>query len=429
MKIPSLLSVALAVACGAPSLAAVRVARVDSPIHSVSAAYVERVLSEADAAGDALVVIELDTPGGLGTNMKEMIQKIIASQTPVCVYVSPSGAGAASAGFLILLSADIAAMSPGTNTGSAHPIFTGNEVLEEGKRHILMEKVENDAAAFARSLAENRGRNVELAEKAVRESLNFTEQEALREGLIDLIAVSLDELLQELDGRTVLRFDGSESVLEVAGLGMVRTEMTARERILLALANPSLAFMLLALGAAGIYFEATHPGLIVPGVVGAISLLLFGFSAQILPINWMGLLFLVAGLALFALEVKVTSFGVLTVGGIICLFLGGLMLYDTPDIPEMRIPYSLLAAVSLALGGMVTGLLTLALRAHRSRVATGEEGLVGKIGTAVTDLGPSGRVLVHGEYWDAVADAPLGEGEQVRVVQVNGMSLQVERVV
>jgi len=411
-----------------PSHAAVRVAHLEEPIHPVSAAFLTRVLEKADQSGDALVVIQMDTPGGLSDSMKEIIQNVIRARTPVCVFVSPSGARAASAGFLILISADVAAMSPGTNTGSAHPIFAGAEVLEEGKRNIMMEKVENDAAAFARTLAENRSRNVELAERVVRESLNFTEREALEAGLIDVTARDLPDLLDQLEGMTLLRFDGSEHDLRIEGEPVIHEVMTGRERLLSAIANPSLAFILLGLGMLGLYVEFTHPGLILPGVVGAIALLLFGFSVQILPINWIGLLLVVCGLALFILEVKVTSYGALTAGGIVCLFLGGLMLYDTPDIPEMRIPIGLLVAVSVATGLISGGLVWLVVRAHGGRIATGSEGLVGKVGTAVTDLGPGGRVFVHGEYWDALADSPLASGEPVRVVRVEeGMRLRVER--
>ena len=420
-------AVALIAGCSVPAGAAIRVAHLREPIHVVSASFLERVLQEADSLGDELVIVELDTPGGLADSMKAIIQNVIHSPVPVCVFVAPSGARAASAGFLIMLSADIAAMSPGTNTGSAHPIFSADDVEEEGKRSILMEKVENDAAAFSRTLAENRHRNVALAEKAVLESLNFTEKEALDGGLIDLIARDVEDLVAQLDGRSIVRFDGTEAILKLAGRPVIRVEMTARERLLSTIANPSLAFILLGIGMLGLYVEFSHPGLILPGVVGAIALLLFGFSMQVLPINWIGLLLLVCGLALFGLEIKVTSYGALTVGGIACLFLGGLMLYDTPDIPELRIPVGILLAVSIAVGSVTAGLVWLIVRVHGARVETGGEGLVGKIGTAVTDLGPGGRVFVHGEYWNARSDAPLPSGERIRVVEVDGMVLQVER--
>ncbi|MGD8374541.1 MAG: nodulation protein NfeD [Acidobacteriota bacterium] len=424
---PSIVLGVLLAVLSTPAAAAVRFAPLRQPIHGVSAEYLHRVLAAADAAGDPLVVIELDTPGGLSDSMKEIIQDVIHARTPVCVFVAPSGARAASAGFLILLSADVAAMAPGTNTGSAHPVFTGEEVIEEGKRHLMMEKVENDAAAFARTLAENRGRNVDLAERAVRESLNFTETEALDQGLVDLVVDDRDDLLAALDGMEIRRFDGATQVLDLAGTGTTVTEMNWRERFLGTLANPALSFLLLALGGLGLYAEFQHPGMVVPGVVGAIALLLFGFSAQVLPINWVGVLFLAIAGLMFVLEVKVTSYGALTVGGIVCLFLGGLMLYDTPDIPELRVPTGLLAAISVAVGGVVAVLVGLVVRAHRGRVETGEEGLVGEIGTAITDLGPAGRVFVHGEYWDAVSSDPLGVGESVRVVGVEGLRLRVEK--
>lgn len=417
----------LLIGCVSPAVATISVAHLDQPIHPVSASFLKRVLDDADERRDPLLVVQLDTPGGLSDSMKGMIQDIIAAKVPVCVYVAPSGARAASAGFLILISADVAAMAPGTNTGSAHPIFTGEEVQEEGKRNILLEKVENDAAAFARTLAENRDRNVALAEKVVRESLNLTEKEALEENLIDLTARNVADLVGALEARTVRRFDGTETMLQVADEPLEHIEMTTRERLLSTIANPSLSFLLLSLGVLGLYVEFTHPGLILPGVIGAICLLLFGFSVQILPINWVGLLLILTSLALFALEVKVTSYGALTVGGILCLMLGGLMLYDTPDIPEMRIPLRLLISLSLAVGGITTMLLWLAVRAQTRPVETGGEGLVGEVGTAVTDLQPEGRVFVHGEYWNAVADGPLASGERVRVVRVDRMSLRVER--
>jgi membrane-bound serine protease (ClpP class) len=268
---------------------------------------------------------------------------------------------------------------------------------------------------------------VELAEKVVRESMNFTEKEALEEKLIDLVATDLEDLLERLEGRTVRRFDDTELVLRVAGEPLIHLEMTTRERLLSAIANPSLSFILLGLGLIGLYVEFSHPGLILPGVAGVICLLLFGFSTQILPINWVGLLLILAALALFALEVKVTSYGALTAGGVLCLILGGIMLYDTPEIPEMRVPLGLLVAVSIAVGGITALLLGLAVRAHRHKVETGEEGLVGLVGTAVTDLDPTGKVFVRGEYWEARAEENLPSGVEIRVVKVDGLYLQVRR--
>ena len=428
MKLRHGIIAVLLVLAHAPAWADVSVLHLQDPIHPITASFLERVLEEADERGDTLLVVEIDTPGGLSDSMKDMIQAILQARTPVCVYVAPGGARAASAGFMILLSADVAAMAPGTNTGSAHPIFGSGDTEEEGKRNFLMQKVENDAAAFARTLAENRGRNVELAEQAVRESLNFTEKEALKDNLIDLIAKDLPDLLGQLEGRTVRRFDATEIVLQVAGQPLIHHEMTARERLLSTIANPGLAFMLMGLGALGLYLEFTHPGLILPGVVGVICLLLFAFSTQILPINWAGLLLMAAALGMFALEVKVTSYGALTAGGILCLMLGGVMLYDTPDIPELRIPLGLLISVSVAVGGITVVLLGLAVRAQGSPVATGHEGLVGTLGTAVSDLTPAGKVFVHGEYWNAVADDPLASGDEVRVVAVEGLCLRVRRV-
>jgi membrane-bound serine protease (ClpP class) len=290
-----------------------------------------------------------------------------------------------------------------------------------------MEKVENDAAAFARTLAENRGRNVALSERVVRESTNLTEREALDQRLVDLIASDLDDLLRQIDGREVRRFDGRTAMLRTQGVAVVRMEMTARERLLATIANPGLAFVLLSLGMVGFWVEFSHPGLILPGVVGAVALLLFGFSTQILPINWVKLLLVVLAVVLFLLEIKITSYGALTAGGIACLILGGLMLYETPDIPELRVPLGLLVAVSFAVGGITVGLLTLVLRAHRRAVTTGAEGLIGEIAVVIEDCAPDGRVFVHGEGWNAVADPPLRRGEGARVVRLDGLRLRIER--
>jgi membrane-bound serine protease (ClpP class) len=401
-------------------------------IHPVSAGYIQRALREAGEAQANLVILQLETPGGLVTSTEQIIEAIKASPAPVAVFVSSTKA--ASAGFLITLASDFAVMAPGTRIGAAHPVglFGGGE-QEEGKEkggksggRLAMEaKLESDIAAFARTLAQNRGRNVKAAEAAVLSSVSYTEREALEQGLIDLICPDVDALLKAAQGRVVRRFDGRKQKLEVAGALRVRVGMNAKESVLSVIANPTLALFLLGLGILGIYVEFTHPGLLLPGVAGVVCLLLFGFSVQILPINVMGLLLILAAIVLFILEVNVVSYGLLAVTGVVLMALGSLMLFDTP-IPEMRVPLGAVLALSAAVGVVATMVLRFALRAQRGAVLTGHEGLLREIGTALTDLEPRGKVFVHGEYWDAVARRPLKQGARVRVCRAERTLLEVD---
>ena len=286
-------------------------------------------------------------------------------------------------------------------------------------------KVENDIAAFARTLAQNRGRNVQAAEAAVLRSVSYTEREALDQGLIETICIDVNGLLKAVEGRTVRRFDGRRQKLEVAGAQVVAAEMNTKEKILSVIANPTLALFLLGLGILGVYVEFTHPGLLLPGIAGVVCLLLFGFSVQILPINVMGLILFLAAIVLFVLEVNVVSYGLLTLTGIALMTLGALMLFDAP-IPEMRVPLSAVLPLCAGIGIVATVVLRFALRAQRGAVLTGTEGLLRETGTALTDLDPRGKVFVHGEYWDAVARRPLKEGCRVKVCRVEGMLLEVD---
>jgi membrane-bound serine protease (ClpP class) len=337
--------------------------------------------------------------------------------------VAPSGASATSAGFYITLSSDIAAMSPGTRIGAAHPVmaFGDNE-----KQELSMQKAENDLAAQARSIAQNRNRNVEVAEKMVRDSISLTEQEALEQGLIDLISRDMGELLDQLDGRVVKRLDGTEVILSLENAQVEPFKMTTRQRILAVVSDPTVAFMLFIVGVLGLYVEFTHPGLIFPGVVGALSLLLFAISTQILPLNLLGLLLIGLGIGLLILEVKVTSFGLLTVGGVVAITFGFLTMFEGP-IPELSLPLMAVLPVSFTVALIMAFLTQRAIRAQLWKVTTGVEGIRGEIGTALTEVNLEGKVFVHGEYWNARSAEPIAAGERVRVRAVNKLLVEVEK--
>jgi membrane-bound serine protease (ClpP class) len=338
----------------------------------------------------------------------------------VAVYVSPSGASATSGGVFLVLASDVAAMAPVSNIGAAHPVFPGGE---NDREDIALEKARNDLAAFARSLAEHRGRNPEGAEQMVREARSFSAQEALEEGFVEYIATDRDDLLDWLDGRTISRYDGGETVLSVAGAGLRTVEMNLKERVLAVLSEPLVAFFLLAVGVLGIYVEITNPGALLPAVVGVICLLLFGLASQVLPVNWIGVGLIGLGLGLLILELKVASYGALSVGGLACLVIGGLVLFDAP--PELRVPTGLIVSLTLAVGLIAIFLVRLAVKAQTSPHATGREALVGRAGEALTELAPEGKVLVHGEYYDARAEETIPRGDAVVVTALEGRRLRV----
>jgi len=418
----------LFLALAAPLSAAAAIVRikVDAPIHPVTSEYVVQSLEKADRDGADLVVLTLDTPGGLDTSMREIMAAIVNAKTPVAVFVGPSGSRAASAGFFIALAADVFAMAPGTSTGAAHPV--GVSITGQAMDKTMEEKVVNDAAAYIRTVAEKRGRNVRMAEDAVRKSLSYTEREALEGGLIDLIVGTEEELVARLDGRVFKRFDGSARTLALAGKPLVDRPMTFRQRFLLTIANPNLAYILLMIGLLGLYFEFSHPGAILPGVLGGISLLLAVFAFQILPINYVGLGLILLAAILFVLEVKVQSFGMLAVGGIAAMIIGSLMLIKAP-ITELRPSLRFVLPVVLGVSAIVIFLLTLVVRAHARRPFSGREGMIGEMGTARTDLAPSGKVFVHGELWEAEAGEPIRVGEKVKVIEVlGGLKIRVGKV-
>ena len=413
----------------APRLAAAPVvyaAEVDALIHPVSAAYIVQTIDRADAEDAALVVLTLRTPGGLVDSTRTINSRIITAKTPVVVFVGPSGSRAASAGFLITIAADVAVMAPGTHIGAAHPVSgTGVEMDE-----TQAEKAASDIAAYARSLATQRGRNVELAENAVIESQSFTEVEALDASppLIDLIATDLEDLLEQLDGRSIERWDGSTVELTTAGAEITFLQMNWRQRLLSAIAHPQIAVLLFSLGTLGLTIELWSPGAIVPGVVGGLCLLLAFFAFQILPVNYVGLLLILFGLILLVLEMVVFSYGVLATGGIVSMVLGALMLFDSP-VPELQLGLPFIISTMLALAVIIVGLMRLVIKAQLRPAVTGLSGMIDEVGRTLTVIEPggSGRVATHGEIWTATSNEAIAEGESVRVTAVDGMTLTVRR--
>ncbi|HEY6139184.1 MAG TPA: nodulation protein NfeD [Thermoanaerobaculia bacterium] len=417
----TVLILAAAVSFAMNARAAVVQITVNDMIHPISDEFIGRALGEAQRTHAEAVLIELQTPGGLIESTRSIVEKLMTSRVPVVVYVAPAGSRAASAGFFILEASDIAAMAPGTNTGAAHPVILGGDKMDP----VMKTKLENDSAALMRTIAAKRGRNVAVAESAVRESKSFTEQEALQQKLIDVIAADVPSLLRAIDGRSVRLYDGTNAVLRVAGKPVTRYEMTLKERLLSTLMDPNLALLLLALGSVAIFAEFNHPGAVLPGVVGVISILLALFALNLLPTRYAALALLLAAFALFALEAKFATHGVLGIGGVVCMIIGGLFLVDGP-IPEMRVKFITAAGLGVASGAIVIFLMTIALRARRNRVVTGQEGMIGEIGIARTALGPEGKVFVHGEIWNAVAKKTIDEGARVRVAGVEGLHLLVE---
>ncbi len=401
-------------------------AEVDAIIHPVTADYMIGTLDRAAAAGATLVVFTLRTPGGLVDSTIAINRAILASKVPVVVYVAPSGSRAASAGFLITLAADVAAMAPGTNIGAAHPVSGGGEKMDE----TLANKAAQDLAAQARSIAEKRRRNVALAEDAVIKSRAFTEEEAVKAvpPLVDLVAPTFDDLLKQLDGRVVLRFDGSSVTLHTSGAVVERVEMSWRQRLLSAIAHPQVAYLLLSLGTLGLTIELWSPGAILPGVVGGLCLLLAFFAFQILPVNYAGLLLILFGLVLLVIEIKVTSFGLLAAGGIASLVFGSLMLIDSP-MPELQLGLRVVLPVTLGLAAIVLFLVRLAVQSQRRVAVTGDAGMIGARGRALTPIGPGrpGRAAAHGEIWNATSEEPVAEGDEVVVTAVQGLMLKVRR--
>lgn len=388
---------------------------VNAAIHPVTSEYIRNSIDRAEKENAHLIIISLNTPGGLDSSMREIIERILSSEVPVAAYVTPSGGRSASAGFFIAIACDIFVMAPGTNTGAAHPV--GVSITGQQMDKTMEEKVTHDAASYIKSIAEKRGRNTKMAEDAVRKSLSYTEKEALEGNLIDLIANNEQEIIDYFNGRSIKRFNGEELLLELEGDEITEISMSARQKFLLTISNPNLAYILFMIGLLGLYFEFSNPGAIIPGVVGAISLLLAIFAFQILPINYVGLMLILLAIGLFILEIKIQSYGILSIGGIISMIIGSTMLINSP-IPELRPSLNFIIPVAIGVSLIIIFLIFITVRAHSKKASTGKEGLIGEIGTVQKNLNPEGTVFVHGEIWNAEAPEEIPKGAKVKVVEV-----------
>lgn len=401
-------------------------AEVNTIIHPVAAEFMVATIDAADRANASLVVFTLQTPGGLVDSTRDIVTRMLAARTPVAIFVGPAGARAASAGFILTIAADIAAMAPGTHIGAAHPVAGNGETMDD----TAAKKATQDVAAYTRTLATRRHRNVAFAEEAVNDSRAFTDQEALEASppLIDLAASDIGDLLRQLDGRTVTRFDGSTTILRTANARIVPIEMTWRQQVLSAIAHPNIAYLLLSLGMLGLTIELWSPGAIVPGIVGGVSLLLAFFALRLLPVNYAGLLLIALGLLSLGLEIKVTSYGLLTAGGAVSLIFGSMILVDSPS-PGLRLSLTVVIPVVLAFVTLAVVLVRLGLAAQRLAPVSGAEGMIGQIGRALTRLEPGavGRIAVHGEIWRARTADRISENDPVRIDKMDGLTLSVHK--
>jgi len=415
------LLVLLLVSSSAFAAEPVSIIEMDGAIGPITVRLLNGALERARAEHAQALVVELNTPGGLERSMRSMVQSILSSEIPVIVYVAPTGARAASAGVFITMAGHVAAMAPATNIGAAHPVAVGGQMDKE-----MVKKVESDAAAFARTIATERGRNVEWAEKAVRSSVSATEREAVKLKVVDFIADSVPDLLAKADGRAVKTSKGMVT-LHTRDAAVKRIEVGFRDRFLALISDPNVAYILMMVGMLGIFFELSTPGAILPGVIGGISLILAFFAFQSLPVNWAGLLLILFGLVLLVVEIKVTSHGILTIGGIVAMLLGSLMLYDVPE-SGLRISWFVLLPTVGATAGVVMFAVGAGLRALHRPLTMGAAGMVGQTGVVKTALDPEGQVLVGGELWGAVTrDGPVPPGEHVEIVSVDGLTLTVTR--
>jgi len=415
-------SIATGVQAASPE---VYVLHVKGTINPVLVDYIERGIDQAEEANATACIIQMDTPGGLDTAMRDIVKEVVNAKVPVVVYVSPSGARAASAGVFITMAAHVAAMAPNTAIGAAHPVAMSSEGEAEMSEE-MEEKVINDAAAYIRSIASAHGRNMEWAEKAVRESVSATEQEALELNIIDVVASNLDDLLSQLDGRQVTMLDGSEATLHTRGATINHTEMNTGEGFLYAISDPNIAYILMSLAMLGLLVEISNPGLIFPGVVGGVCLLLSFYSLGVLPVNYAGVLLVVLAFALFIAEVFTTTFGILTAGGITSLVIGSLILFKGG--PLFQVDAWLIAVVTIFLGGLLAFIINRVITAHRRQASTGREELAGKTATVKVALNPEGTVLFEGEYWTAVSEAgSVSPGEEVIITRADGLKLWVTK--
>jgi membrane-bound serine protease (ClpP class) len=399
----------------------VRLAEVEGPIGPVVAKYLVDAIDQAMQERAECLIVQIDTPGGLDASMRMIIKEMLASEVPVVVYVAPAGSRAASAGALIAIAAHVAAMAPGTNIGAAHPVGIGGQIDS-----TMAGKVTNDAAAYIRSIAERRGRNVQWAEDAVRKSVSATEQEALKLKVIDLVCPTVAALVDSLNNRKVEVASGWK-VLATRGLKVVRMRMGMRERFLATLSDPNIAYILMILGFYGLLFEIYNPGSVLPGVVGSICIVLAFFAFQTLSVNYAGLLLVIFGIVMFILEVKIVSHGALTLGGIVSMALGSTMLFESPE-PFLRVSWLVIAPAVLGTAAFILFAVGMGIRAQRRRPVMGMSDMVGKVGTARTAVHEKGMVFVAGEYWSATSDEPIEAGAEVRVKAINGSVLTVEKI-
>lgn len=421
----SLLILLVVLAAAGPAWAAQPVATIemDSAITPVTVRLLTTAIDRAQSDGAQALVVLLNTPGGLERSMRSMVQSILASPVPVIVYVSPTGARAASAGVFITMAAHVAAMAPATNIGAAHPVPVGGGGMDKE----MTKKVENDAAAFARTIAAERGRNVEWAEKAVRSSVSATEREAVSLKVVDLVADSVPDLLDKIDGRTVKTSRGPVT-FATKGAPVKTIEVGFRDRFLALISDPNVAYLLMMGGLLGIFFELSNPGAILPGIIGGICLILAFFAFQSLPVNWAGLLLLLFGVILLIAEIKVVSHGVLAIGGVVSMLLGSIMLYDSSDVTGIRLSWAVILPTVGATAGLVFLAVSMGIRALYRPAATGPSAMVGRIGVARTPLQPEGQVLIDGELWRAVSpDGGIEVGEPVQVTAIDGLTLTVTR--
>jgi membrane-bound serine protease (ClpP class) len=395
----------------------VTIIELEGPINPGAAAFLTRGLEDAEKSGSELVIIRLDTPGGLVPSMRMMVKGIMNSPVPVVVYVAPKGAGAASAGVMITVSAHVAAMAPGTNIGAAHPVGAGGKDIDKD----MSEKVVNDMASYGRGIAQDKGKNAEWVEKAIRESVSITAEEAVEKKVVDLVAADIDELLKLLDGREIQLKQGKVT-LKTKDLAKLYHKPGFRDTVLRIIGDPNIAYILMMIGLAGIYFELAHPGAVFPGVVGAISLILAFYSFQTLPVNYAGLLLIALAVIFFIAEIKVASYGILSLGGIVSLTLGSIMLFE-----DVGVSLRLMAPTIVLIGGFFVIVSTLAFRAYRSKPQSGMEGLIGEVGIVQKPIDPEGLVFVHGEYWRAISSEKLEPGEMVAVEEVTGLLLKVRK--
>jgi membrane-bound serine protease (ClpP class) len=410
-------AIMLAVGVAWPTQRQVFIMDVEGAINPATATFLERGLDEARKQEAELAIVRLDTPGGLASSMRSMVKAIMNSPIPVVIYVAPRGAGAASAGVMVTVAAHVAAMAPGTNIGAAHPVGAGGREIDK----TMSEKVVHDMASYGRSIAQETGRNADWVERAIRESVSITAEEAMERNVVDLVATDVDDLLAQIDGREIT-LKSAKIVLNTQNLEKRYLEPGVRDRILRTISDPNIAYILMMIGLAGLYFELSHPGAIFPGVIGAISLILAFYSFQTLPVNYAGLLLIALAIILFIAEIMVSSYGVLSLGGLISLTLGSVMLFE-----DVGVSLKLMAPTIVLIGAFFVVVSTLAFRAYRTKPKTGMEGLIGATGVVKQPLDPEGLVFVHGEYWRAVSGERLEPGERIQVENADGLLLKVKK--